>query len=570
VAQRVPATIETDRQRVEQITRNLLSNAIKFTAQGYVRLEVECAGAEAGLSHAGLSPDDTVIIRVADSGIGIGPEERETVFEAFKQADGSTARKYGGTGLRLTISRELATRLGGWIELESEPGRGSVFTLYLPFRPHHPAPAAAPPPIPVSMALPVPSAPPAPASPRPTIVTDDRAELHEGDRLLLIVEDDPAFARLVYHRAHDRHFKCLVAGDGETGLELARTFHPDAIILDLKLPGVSGWDVLDRLKQGPDTRHIPVHIMSALDETFDAYKLGAIGFLTKPATPESLDGAFQQIEAFVARRIKSMLVVEDDTALRHSIRQLLGGSDVRIGEVDRGQAALEMLRTQRYDCLILDLNLPDMSGFALLSQMHADDTVNKCPVIVYTGRELTEEEDLELHRYADSVIVKGARSPERLLDETALFLHRVVADMPEEKRQAIKQLHDREVGLAGKQILVVDDDMRGAFALSRLLAEKGLKVTIARTGAKALEVLDSTREIDLILMDIMMPDMDGYETIRCMRARHPLHSLPILALTAKAMKGDQDRCIAAGANDYLSKPVDADRLFSMLRVWLYR
>ncbi|MBN1657542.1 MAG: response regulator [Anaerolineae bacterium] len=564
VAEHLPLAIETDQQRVEQITRNLLSNAFKFTEEGYVRLEVECADKGTPLPPIGLSPDQTVIIRVLDSGIGITPEQRETVFEAFEQADGSTARKYGGTGLGLTISRELATRLGGQIELQSEPGQGSVFTLYLPFHPARSMPGATPPP-PVAPA----GQPALPPWPTPN-VADDRDALHTGDRLLLIVEDDPTFARLVVNYAHGRHFKCLVASDGESSLDLAKTHRPDAIILDLKLPGVSGWDVLDALKENPDTRHIPVHIMSALDETLDAYKMGAIGFLTKPATPKALDGAFQKIEAFVAREIKSLLVVEDDAALRCSIRQLLGGSDVRISEAERGQDALKLLRAQHFDCLILDLNLADMSGFEFLSQMHADETVNRCPVIVYTGQDLTEEENLELHRYADSVIVKGVKSPERLLDETALFLHRVVADMPEEKRQTIKQLHDREAGLEGKHILVVDDDMRGAFALSRLLGEKGLKVTIARNGTKALELLAAAPDVDLVLMDIMMPDLDGYETIRHIRARPHLRSLPILALTAKAMKGDQDRCIAAGANDYLSKPVDADRLFSMLRVWLYR
>ncbi|MGD8626385.1 MAG: response regulator, partial [Anaerolineae bacterium] len=563
VADDLPPAIEADQQRVEQIVKNLLSNACKFTEEGYVRLEIRRPDEGVDLSHAGLKPDRTVAIRVSDSGIGMTPDQQEIVFEAFKQANGSTSRKYGGTGLGLTISRELAVRLGGHLALESAPGQGSIFSLYLPFS-QQGKPEVEPAPVPLPV---VPSiAPPAPAE----IVPDDRDDLQQGDRVLLIVEDDPTFARTVCNHAHGKEFKCLIAGDGETGLELAKAYRPDGIVLDLKLPGMSGWDVLDALKKDSDTRHIPVHIMSALDENLDAYKMGAMGFLIKPVTPEALDTALQKIESLVAREIKSLLVVEDDANLRRSVAQLLGGSDVRISEAERGQAALDLLRSQQFDCMILDLSLPDMSGFEVLNRMHGQEAIHKCPVIVYTGQDLTEEENLELIRYADSVIVKGVKSPERLLDETALFLHQVVADMPRDKRQTIKQLHDREAALAGKQLLIVDDDMRGAFALSKLLGDKGLKVTIARNGAKALELLDTTAGIDLVLMDIMMPEMDGYETIERIRAQRRFRSLPILALTAKAMKGDQEKCIAAGANDYLSKPVDADRLFSMLRVWLYR
>jgi tubulin-specific chaperone A len=407
---------------------------------------------------------------------------------------------------------------------------------------------------------------PQPAAPS---LPDDREQVQPGDRLLLVIEDDLKFAKVVYDYAHKKNFKCLVAGDGKTGLKLTQSYKADAVVLDLNLPSLSGWEVLDELKHNPDTRHIPVHIMSVADEDLNAYKQGAMSFLTKPVSPEDLDGTFQKIEEFTARKIKTLLLVEDDANLRKSVRKLLEGSDVTIIEAGLGQAALEQLAAVHFDCMILDLSLPDMSGFELLNRMDGNDALPQCPVIVYTGKALTEEENHELLKYADSVIVKGVKSPERLLDETALFLHRVIADMPEEKQRTLKQLHDREGVLAGKEVLIVDDDARNAFALSKLLADKDLKVHIAANGSKALELLDKTL-VDLVLMDIMLPGMDGYEVIKRIRAQSRFCKLPILALTAKAMKGDREKCIAAGANDYLSKPIEADRLFSMLRVWLSR
>ena len=399
-------------------------------------------------------------------------------------------------------------------------------------------------------------------------LVDDRAELENGGKILLIIEDDPIFARFVYDFSHKQGFKGLIALDGKTGLELVKTYRPDAVILDLNLPDISGWDVLEALKNEPSTRHIPVHIISAEDEVLDAFRKGAIGYLTKPVSPEGLTSSFQKIEQFIATAIKSLLLVEDDPNARHSIKLLLGGSDVQITEVERGQAALDLLRTQHFDCMILDLSLPDMSGFEVLNRMNGDEPGVRCPVIVYTGRELTPDENLELMKYADSVIVKGAKSPERLLDETALFLHRVVADMPTDKQQTIKQLYHSEDMLKDKRILIVDDDIRNSFALSKLLSEKGLIVKIAQDGQKALDLLARER-VDLVLMDIMMPVLDGYETTRRIRSQPELRHLPVLALTAKAMKGDREKCLEAGANDYLSKPIDVDRLFSMLRVWLY-
>jgi CheY-like chemotaxis protein len=567
VAGGLPASIESDQQRVEQIIKNLLSNAFKFTSMGSVKLLIEPAGG-------------MVAIRVSDSGIGMTSEQQKLVFEAFQQADGSTSRKYGGTGLGLTISRELASKLGGTVELQSELGRGSTFSLCLPLHRQAAASESAPEVVPASIkrnqaraeSEPLrwkPSAAKANSAPKP-FIDDDRSCIEKGDKVLLIVEDDESFARVVLEYGRRKDFKCVVAGDGESGLSLAKSHQPDAILLDLKLPGMSGWEVLDALKTDSTLRHIPVHILSASEETMDAYKRGALGFLAKPVSQEGLDGVFQKIGDFLAHTIRTLLIVEDDPGLRHGVRQLLGGSDVKISEAESGSSAMDLLRTQHYDCMILDLSLPDMSGFELLNRIHQDDAIQKCPVIVYTGRALSEAENTELLKYANSVIIKGVKSPERLLDETALFLHRVVADMPEDKQDTIRRLHDRDAAFKGKHILVVDDDMRNAFALSRLLNDKGLKISLARSGARAVEMLENSTDIDLVMMDIMMPEMDGYETMRRIRAQQRFKNLPILALTAKAMKGDFEKCIAAGANDYLSKPVDVERLFSMLRVWLYR
>jgi len=600
-----PARIETDLLRVEQILKNLLSNAFKFTDQGSVSLGIGLPSLDTKFSRNDLNPENTVAFCVSDTGIGMTPEQQKIVFEAFQQADGSTSRKYGGTGLGLTISRQLATRLGGEIALRSEYGKGSTFILYLPFKSQpagEPLTPAEPKgkeeqekgrrgergrkesrerrnseerePQPTEAA--VVSALPAPEPVRPAVsIPDDRESLVDGDRILLVVEDDANFAKIVRDYARKKGFKCLVSGDGQTGLDLAKKHLPNAIILDLNLPVINGREVLEVLKSEPATRHIPVHVMSVADEDVDIYKQGAIGFLTKPVSPEALEASFQNIEQFIAREIKSLLVVEDDTNLRRSVTKLLAGNDIQIVEAGTGKAALKALKAQPFDCMILDLNLPDMSGFELLGQLDRSENGLRCPIIIYTGKELSPEENRQLLQYADAesqplrVIVKGVKSPERLLDETALFLHRVVANMPEDKQKTIQRLHSQEAILAGKRILLADDDARSAFALSKLLADKGVKVAIAYNGIKALEMLEQN-EYDLILMDIMMPEMDGYEAIKRIRQQGKYYDLPILALTAKAMKGDRERCIAAGANDYLPKPVEADRLFSMLRVWLYR
>jgi CheY-like chemotaxis protein/signal transduction histidine kinase len=618
LADGLPETMVSDQQRLLQVLRNLLSNAFKFTTQGSVKMTIGRPAADADPHFLPCKADQAIAIRISDTGIGMTSDQQKIVFEAFQQADGSTSRKYGGTGLGLTISREMVKRLGGKIELQSEYHQGSTFTVYLPEHPPEsitasaelnlpmiyvastdaaPArgleesPAVQPPPAaPVFLKseadipdLHPPAVVAVPADPQggaknvaftgsglPNPAGDDRDSLQKGDHILLVIEDDLAFAHVIYEYAHKKNFKCLIAPDGETGLQMVNTCHPDAIVLDLRLPGISGWQVLETLKhdQALNARHIPVHILSAESENLDAYKMGAIGFLTKPVTSRQLDEIFQKIETLIAGGIKNLLVVEDDADLRHSVRQLLSGSDVRISEAAHGHAAMEILRARQFDCMILDLTLPDMTGFELLNQIHQDVTVHKCPIIVYTGKELTEEENVELMKYAESIIIKGAKSPERLLEETALFLHQVVSQVQAENKPSSRAVIDRDGVFEGKHILMVDDDMRNAFALSRLLGGKGFKITIAGGGQKALEMLDADPDIDLVLMDIMMPVMDGYETMRRIRAQDRFHNLPILALTAKAMAGDKEKCIEAGADDYLSKPVDVERLLSVLRVWL--
>ncbi len=454
--------------------------------------------------------------------------------------------------------------------MESEPGQGSTFILYLPIgKPgHEGVETAVSPPV----VLPKPTAPitpqatPAKLAPMPA---DDRHNLQPGDKVLLLIEDDPNFAKVIYTYSHEKGFKSLIAGTGQDGFMLASKYRPDAIILDLNLPDMTGWEILEVFKSDPNTRHIPVHIMSVEDENLDAYRKGAMGYITKPVSKETLDASFSKIQGFVDRDIKSLLLVEDDANSRRSIKLLLNSDNVQISEADMGKTAVAMLESQHFDCMILDLSLPDMTGFEVLRLMNEKGIAGKCPIIVYTGRDLTPEENMELMKYTDSVIVKGVKSPERLLDETALFLHQVIAEMPEEKQKTIKQLYSQDERLKGKKILVVDDDMRNSFALSKLLSEKEIVVRIAQNGQKALEFVEQ-EPFDLILMDIMMPIMDGYETIKHIRTQAKFNGLPILALTAKAMKGDREKCIAAGANDYLAKPIDVDRLFSMLRVWLYQ
>jgi CheY-like chemotaxis protein/HAMP domain-containing protein len=563
VADGAPDAIRTDELRLHQVLKNLLSNAFKFTDEGSVTLTIDAAG------------DGRVAFRVSDTGIGIPQDKLQLVFEAFQQADGTTSRRYGGTGLGLSISREIARLLGGEIVAESSLGEGSSFTLLLP--PVMPAPeldgeGAAENGRPAAEALFADEdADLDPSLLLPGEVEDDRNAIEAGDRVVLIVEDDPDFARTELEMARERGFKGVVALRGDTGLALAREYRPDAIVLDLGLPVQDGWSVLERLKRMAATRHIPVHIVSATDERQNALRAGAVAVFEKPVSREQLEEAFRGIAEFLERDVRSLLVVEDDDVERRAIVELVGGGDdVEVTAVGSSEEALAALEAQRFDCVVLDLKLPKLSGFGLLEQIKEDDRFRALPVIVYTGRALTRTEERRLRKYADAIVVKDVRSPERLLDETALFLHRVESKLPEEKRRMLEQLHSADAVFEGRKVLLADDDVRNSFALAAVLEEHGMHVVYAENGREALEQLAANRDVDLVLMDIMMPELDGYEAMRQIRSSEEFERLPIISLTAKAMKGDREKSIAAGASDYITKPVDTDQLLSLMRVWLYR
>ncbi len=563
----------TDVKRLQQVLKNLLSNAFKFTSHGGVRLNLTSATGGWSASHPVLSQSGAVVaFEVSDTGIGIPPEKQRIVFEAFQQADASTSRKYGGTGLGLAISRELAGLLGGEIQLRSTPGVGSTFTLYLPLRYAGPTVAG--------RADADQAAVPADGRARFTVarqpertvdvVLDDRESIHPGDSTMLIVEDDPHYARILMDLAHDRGLKALVAARGVDALALARQWRPTAVSLDLFLPDMLGWTVLSQLKQDPETRHIPVQIVSLDEDRQHGLARGAFAFITKPTTKEGLAAAVSRLKAYAEPRRKRLLVVEDNAAEQMSIKELLGHDDLDIVTADSGAAALAALTEQPCDCVVLDLRLPDMSGFEVLEQISGDKRLSDVPVVVFTGRELSPEEDAQLHMLARSVVVKGVESPERLLDETALFLHRVVSDLPPEKQKMLDRLHRSDDDLVGKSVLVVDDDVRNIFALSSVLERRGMKVLTASTGSEAASLLERTPGVSIVLMDIMMPEMDGYQTMQKIRENPELRRLPIVALTAKAMKGDREKCFEAGASDYLAKPVNTEQLLSALRMWLHR
>jgi CheY-like chemotaxis protein/HAMP domain-containing protein len=568
----LPRAFTTDPTRLQQILKNLLSNAFKFTAQGHVDLQIKVAAAGWTSDHPVLSRAAGVVsLSVIDTGIGIAPEKQRLIFEAFQQADAGTARKYGGTGLGLAISRELATLLGGEIRLTSLAGQGSSFTLYLPLTYTGPSNAAlnvrpvnAPEAIATSFALPV-----VPVV-REESISDDRELIEDNDYVLLIIEDDPHYARVLLGMARDKGFKGIVAQRGSLGLSLARQYRPTAITLDIFLPDMLGWTVLNNLKLDPTTRHIPVQIISLEEERQHGLSHGAFAYLVKPVTSQSIEAALDRIRRFAAPHTKRLLVVEDNEVERKSIVELLGHGDIEITAVGTGAEAMSALLGLSFDCCVLDLRLPDMSGFELLDRIQAEPSLTPLPIVVFTGKNLSTEEEKRLRTVAKSIVLKDVQSPERLFDETALFLHRVVKDLPEAKQRMLERLHSSNEALRNRKVLVVDDDARNIFALTTLLENNEMEVLSATNGRHAIDLVEKTEDLSAVLMDIMMPDMDGYETMREIRRSPKFRALPILALTAKAMKGDREKCLEAGASDYIAKPVNTEQLLSLLRVWLYR
>ena len=550
----LPEFISTDAQRLNQILKNLLSNAIKFTEKGSVNINID------------RNTESTVAISITDTGIGIVEDKQIAVFEAFQQAEGGTSRKYGGTGLGISISRELAKLLGGEIKLSSKINEGSVFSLIIPLEIHSEQE-------PERINSLKPSVYKTRSANDPDYlnypsIADDRDTITKDDKVVLIIEDDLKFASILLKQANNKGFKCLSATTGEDGLMLATKYKPQAIILDMSLPGINGHQVLQELKANPSIRHIPVHIISANERSIQSVKEGAVEYLMKPIEKKDLEETFTRIENFISRKIKNLLIIEDNENSRKAIRILIGNGDVHCFEAETGKDALGMYQKNHIDCIILDIGLPDMSGFDLIHKLEKIKGHNIPPIIVYTGKELTKEENNELQKYAESIIIKGVKSEERLLDETALFLHRTISNLPKSKQEIINKLYDKETIFHSKKILLVDDDMRNVFALSKILQERGMEIIKAENGKHALEMLKAHADIDLVLMDIMMPEMDGYEAMKRIRSQGKYKNLPVIALTAKAMKDDKQKCIDAGANDYITKPIDIERLLSLMRVWL--
>ncbi|MCI5118424.1 MAG: response regulator, partial [Candidatus Electrothrix sp. LOE1_4_5] len=572
----VPATFYSDRKRIDQILKNLLSNAVKFTPQGGITVSVFLCPSlsDSPADNPPDSPLDTLAIAVQDSGVGIPKEKQEIIFEAFQQADGSTARKYGGTGLGLSISKELAGLLGGQISMESKEGKGTTFTLYLPLS------------IVTKSAAQVGREEMSEQSTRERLPlsqlrmqnraensfypVDDRKKITKNDRVVLVIEDDGHFVALLMQQCHAKGLKCIATPHGGESLQLVERYTPVAIILDLKLPDISGWEVLEILKKEIKLRHIPVHIISAAEVgEFDARDKGVIDTLQKPVSQEQLEAAFLNIRESSQQRIRKLLVADQDAEQRAAVIALIGNDDVQSKEAALGKEVVEQLKNSQYDCLVMGLDFPDMSGFALLQQLQQlKDVATLPPVIIYTDRKLSREEIQNLRQHAGSIIIKGAMSEERLLDEASLFLHRMISTLPEEKQRMIRNLHEDDAIFKGKRILLVDDDMRNVFALAKVLRDRGIITVKAEDGIRALEIIEQ-EELDLVLMDIMMPVMDGYETIEKIREQPQYENLPIIALTAKAMQEDRRRCLDAGANDYLAKPVETERLLALLRLWLY-
>jgi CheY-like chemotaxis protein len=570
----LPRSFTSDPKRLQQILKNLLSNAFKFTSYGQVSMRVRAVAGGWSPDHPVLQfAENAVAIDVTDSGIGIAPEKQRLIFEAFQQADAGTSRKYGGTGLGLAISRELATLLGGEIKLVSVPGQGSTFTLYLPLSYTGPARVL------TRLIDRVTARRHGDETPLPVLnvatvveetVDDDREDIEEGDRVLLIVDDDPHYARVLLGLARDKGFKGIHANRGHSALVLAKQYRPTAITLDVFLPDMLGWTVLNNLKLDPDTRHIPVQMLSVEEERQHGLSHGAFSYLVKPATTDDLELAFDRIKSYVAPHRKRLLVIEDNDIERESIVELVAHDDIDVAAVGSGEEAMNILSTGEFDCCVVDLRLPDMSGFDLLERMQTDPRLRSVPVVVFTGKVLSIEEEERLKKLAKSIVLKDVQSPERLFDETALFLHRVVSELPEGKRALLDRLHGSNDVLRNRKVLVVDDDARNIFALTTVLENYDMEVISATNGRQAIDLIRETPDLSVVLMDIMMPEMDGYETMREIRQLPEFRTLPILALTAKAMKGDREKCLQAGASDYIAKPVNTEQLLSLLRVWLYR
>lgn len=568
--------VQTDQQKLEQIIKNFVSNGIKFTSQGGIKVKFHKIDEDIELNYSQIEPGGGFAITVEDTGVGIPKDKQMEIFDAFQQADTSISKNFGGTGLGLSISKELAKLLGGEIQLKSEVGKGSLFTVYLPlillkdgvtqslkekgekqtenissdkFKLQKSE---------VNISL-----------RESSFIADDSKKLNKGEKFILLIEDDPSFAKILVKECHKNGFKCIAVPSGEEGLIISQNKGIAAIILDINLPGINGWGVLKLLKEDPKTRHIPVHIMSGEDAVVDSNKNGAIGFLQKPVERESINKAFGKIQEYINKDVKSLLIVEDDDDLRHAIKKIIGEDGITITEATTGQEVLELLANNNYDCMILDLGLPDMTGFQVIEEIE-NQNIHKPPIIVYTGREITRKENEMLEKYAETVIIKGVRSADRLLDETSLFMHRVVEDMPKKQQKIINTLYNKEEAFRNKKVLVVDDDMRNVFALTSLLTKNGMKVLRADNGKTAIDLLEKENDIDIILMDIMMPVMDGYEAMAKIRKMKDFVNTPIIALTAKAMKGDKQKCIDAGASDYMTKPIDVEKLLSLMRVWLYK
>ncbi len=551
----LPEFIYTDSQRLNQILKNLISNAIKFTEKGSVSIIVN------------RYTESKVIISIIDTGIGIQEDKQMAVFEAFQQAEGGTSRKYGGTGLGLSISRELAKLLGAEIKLSSKINEGSIFSIIIPMEIYPDQENLLTNSVKESVLFKSGDENRLLYLNYPTL-KDDRNTITKDDKVVLIIEDDQIFASILLKQANTKGFKCLSASSGEDGLSLAKKYKPLAIILDMGLPGINGHEVLLELKTNPSIRHIPVHIISANERSLNLIKEGAVEYLMKPISKKDLEEAFGKIEVFASRKIKNLLIIEDSENSRKAMRILIGNGDVKCLEAGTGKEALALYEQHKIDCIILDIGLPDMSGFDLIHKLEHIKGHNIPPIIIYTGKELTKQEDDELQKYAETIIIKGIKSDERLLDETALFLHRTISNLPESKQAIINNLYDKESVFYSKKILLVDDDMRNVFALSKILQDRGMEIIKADNGKVALKMLDIHSDINMVLMDIMMPEMDGYEAMKLIRSQPKFKRLPIIALTAKAMKDDKQKCIDAGANDYISKPIDVERMLSLMRVWL--